>query len=92
MINEMTNSGQKTYEEISTGSTILNKHIDDMKSYNTEISEEMCQLPCMYWLPKMHKDPFGSRFIGASNKCTTKPISALITSCLNSLATFSRVL
>ena len=31
----------------------------------------------------MHKDPFGSRFIAPSNKCTTKPISALITSCLN---------
>ena len=83
MINEMTNSGLKTYEEVSTDLNIINKHIEDMKSYNIELSDEVCQLPHMYWLPKMHKDPFGSRFIAASNKCTTKPISALITSCLN---------
>ena len=32
MINEMTSSGLKTYEELSTGLNIINKHIEDMKS------------------------------------------------------------
>ena len=35
-----------------------------------------------YWLPKLHKNPYGARFIAASHKCTTKPLSKLLTSCL----------
>ena len=38
-------------------------------------------LPLFYWLPKLHKQPYGTRFIAASNKCTTKPLSRLLTSC-----------
>ena len=30
----------------------------------------------------MHKQPIGSRFIAASNSCTTKPLSKLLTTCL----------
>ena len=33
----------------------------------------------MYWLPKLHKDPYKSRFIAASSKCTTKHLSVLLT-------------
>ena len=43
----------------------------------------MMQLPTFYWLPKMHKTPVGSGFIAASSSCTTKPLSKLLTSCLN---------
>ena len=37
----------------------------------------MKQLPTFYWLPKMHKNPIGSRFIAASSACITKPLSQL---------------
>ena len=30
------------------------------------------------WFPKLHKKPYGSRFIAASNKCTTKQLSSLL--------------
>ena len=36
----------------------------------------------LYWLPKMHKTSVGSRFIAASFRCTTKPLSRLLTDCL----------
>ena len=33
----------------------------------------------------MHKTPYGSRFIAASNKCTTKSLSSTLTSCLTTV-------
>ena len=36
-------------------------------------------------MPKLHKTPFGSRFIAASNRCTTKPLSGLLTACLHTV-------
>ena len=35
-------------------------------------------LPIIYWLPKMHKIPFGARVIVASKNCSTKPLSDAI--------------
>ena len=46
---------------------------------------DMEELPSIYWLPKLHKNPYGNRFIAASNKCTTKPLSRLLTSCLSTV-------
>ena len=40
-------------------------------------------LPSMYWMPKMHKNPTGQRFIIASKFCSTKPLSRTISSVLN---------
>ena len=41
--------------------------------------EEFDFLPCIYWLPKMHKIPSGTRFIIAGNKCI-KQLSKHVTS------------
>ena len=46
-------------------------------------SEHEC-LPSFYWLPKLHKT-YGTRFIAASNKCTSKRLSSLLTSCFNTI-------
>ena len=43
-----------------------------------DVQEQHEQLPSFYWLPKLHKKPYGSRFIAASNKCTTKQLSSLL--------------
>ena len=40
------------------------------------------KLPTLYWLPKLHKRPYKSRFIANSNSCTTTELSILLTSCL----------
>ena len=42
----------------------------------------------MYWLPKLHKNPFKFRFISASSKCTTTKISVLLTSILTTIKNF----
>ena len=35
----------------------------------------MNNVPLIYWVPKMHKDPIGSRFIAGSKICSIKPLS-----------------
>ena len=77
-------NGPKTYEECSDNvDVIVKQHLLYMSSNNIKIPEVMTQLPAFYWLPKMHKTPTGSRFIAASSSCTTKPLSQLLTNCLN---------
>src|SRR5271170_4379908 len=53
-----------------------------MKELKIQVDEKQQQLPILFWIPKMHKNPSKQRFIAASHCCTTKPVSALITKCL----------
>ena len=39
----------------------------------------------MYWIPKLHKSPYKSRFISASSKCSTTKISIMLTSDLTAV-------
>ena len=43
------------------------------------------KLPTLYWLPKLHKRPYKSRFIADSSSCTTAELSILLTSCLTTI-------
>ena len=52
-----------------------------------QVPVDMWKLPGFYWMPKLHKNPYGCRFIASSNKCTTKPISKLLVSCLKMVST-----
>ena len=65
---------------------IISRHLDYMLRNEIEIQEQHEQLPSFYWLPKLHKHPYGSRFIAASNKCTTKRLSSLLT-CFKTIIT-----
>ena len=38
-----------------------------------------------YWLPKLHKRPYKSRFIANSSSCTTTELSKLMTSCFTAV-------
>ena len=49
------------------------------------ISENQEKLPTLYWLPKLHKRPYESRFIANSSSCTTTELSKLLTSCLTAV-------
>ena len=42
--------------------------------------EDHSMLPSLYWLPKLHKRPYKSRFIANSSACTTTELSILLTS------------
>ena len=62
--------------------TIIEKHISYMNEHKIKTDEEMMKLPNFYGIPKMHKMIPKMRYIAASNKCTTKPLSTMITKCL----------
>ena len=77
-----------TYKEVHSDCVnIISRHLDYMVRNNIEVQEQHEQLPSFYWLPKLHKKPYGSRFIAASNKCTTKRLSSLLTSCFKTIIT-----
>ena len=50
--------------------------------FDIKIEEKSKQLPSMYWIPKMHKKSVGTIFIIPFKKCTTKPLSKIISNIL----------
>ena len=69
-------AGNETYEKI-------NKHQEEIIPDNLETNTRLKfsngskdkSLPIMYWIPKLHKNQVGSRFVIASKTCSTKPVS-----------------
>ena len=53
--------------------------------FNVCANEDHSKLPTLYWLPKLHKRPYKSRFIANSSSCTTTELSILLTSCLTAI-------
>ena len=49
------------------------------------VDEDQSKLPTIYWLPKLHKRPYKSRFIANSSACTATELSILSTSCLTAI-------
>ena len=49
------------------------------------VDEDHSKLPTLYWLPKLHKRPYKSRFIANSSACTTTELSILLSSCLTAI-------
>ena len=45
----------------------------------------MTNLPFLYWLPKLHKSPYKQRYIAGSSRCSTKPLSKLLTKILSTV-------
>ena len=72
----------KTYVPVvkESLSSLLSRHKRFMKANSIE---EADYLPFLYWIPKMHKKPYSKqRYIAASARCSTKPLSAILTKCL----------
>ena len=57
-------------------------HVDLTKS---NIKIDKIDLPTFYWLPKLHKNPYKSRFISNSSNCSTTILSKHITSALTAV-------
>ena len=53
-----------------------------LHSFGIQSNSEELDLPYIYWIPKMHKNPYKHRFIAGSSKCSTKPLSILLTKLL----------
>ena len=49
------------------------------------VDEDHSKLSMLYWLPKLHKQPYKSRFIANSSACTTTELSIILTSLLTAI-------
>ena len=49
------------------------------------VDEDHSKLPTIFWLPKLHKRPYKSRFIANSSSCTTIELSIHLTSRLTAI-------
>ena len=72
-----------TYQQVKdTLHYILQQQINtlDFVFGSKNNDEEFNCLPCIYWLPKMHKIPSVGRFVIAGKKCINKQLSKHVTS------------
>ena len=72
-----------TYQQVNdTLHNILQQQNNTLDSvFRLKNNDEVFNcLPCIYWLPKMHKIPSGARFIIAGKKCINKQLSKHVTS------------
>ena len=72
-----------TYEHVTEDySKLVSGHLKFTAANHIVVQHDNRCLPQFYWLPKLQKKTYGARFIAASKKCTTKPLSKLLTGCL----------
>ena len=53
------------------------------------VDEDHSKLRTLYWLPKLHKQPYKSHFIAYSSSCITTELSILLTPRLTAIKTMS---
>ena len=63
------NSSDKT-----NTATTLSKEEMVLTSIGLSTKDDDCDLPSMYWVPKLHKNSYKQRYIAGSAKYTTKPL------------------
>ena len=80
-------SGTKAYAQTSAEEkSVINNHsFQNATRFGVSIDEDQERLPTFYWLPKLYKQPYKSRFIANSSSCTTTLLTKLLTSCLTSI-------
>ena len=64
---------------------ILQNHRSVMLTFGISLPEEDIDLPKLYWIPKLHKNPYKQRYIAGSAKCSTKPLSLILTRILTAV-------
>jgi len=71
-----------TYEKVTETNidNIIHDHTQFLSSNKIKLEEDFKQLPRIYWTPKMHKTPVGSRFIIGNPRSSLKPLTKHITS------------
>ena len=72
--------GNPTYNLTEfSASEVLDNRKSVITSFETDPNEDELDLPYIYWIPKMHKNPYKHRFIAGSARCSNKPLSILLT-------------
>ena len=70
----------------STECSIIEDHI--LNTTSLRAAPTYNKLPTMYWIPKLHKNPYKSRFISASSKCSLTNISKVLSLALTTMKEF----
>ena len=83
VLNEELNSTSTYVPAQLTKDKLLLRDIDTLTKSNIKIDK--LDLPAFYWLPKLHKTPYKSRFISNSSHCSTTILSKHITSALTAV-------
>ena len=79
-------SSSKTYEHVTMPKEeILANHRSVIESFNINFIEKECDLPLLYWIPKLHKNPYKERYIAGSSICSTKQLSKNLTIILSKI-------
>ena len=73
---ELTKPGQLTYQLSNKDAASINNDIISFSnSKGIKVPDSMIDIPLIYWIPKMHKNPIGKRFIAGSKLCSLKLLS-----------------
>ena len=74
-------TGNTTYKKTDlTKDEIIDDNVTYSQKLGFKITNNEKELPIMYWTPKFHKKPYGTRFIVASKQCSTKQLSKSVSS------------
>ena len=75
-----TMTGNPTYNLTAmSNDKILQSQHSVMLTFGISLPEEDIDLPKLYWIPKLHKNPYKQRYITAWDKFSTKPLSQSLT-------------
>ena len=78
--------GNPTYTPTTlTKEEISHNHRSVLCSFEFPTKDEELDLPSLYWIPKLHKCHFKQCYIVGSVKCSTKPLSTLLTCILSAV-------
>ena len=81
-----TMTGNPTYNLTAMSKEeILQNHHSVMLTFGISLPEEDIDLPKLYWIPKLYKNPYKQRYIAGSAKCSTKPLSQILTRILTAV-------
>ena len=58
-----------------------------LSSFGINTTSDEQDLPSLYLTPKLHKTSYKQRYIAGSSKCSTKPLSKLLTILLSAVKT-----
>jgi hypothetical protein len=79
-------SSNTTYKPTSFDKDeILVNHRSFMTSLNIPCGKESENLPCLYWIPKLHKTPYKERYIAGSSTCSTKAYFIYLTKIMSAV-------
>ena len=64
---------------------ILQNHHSVILTFGISLREEDSELPKLYQILKLHKNPYKQRYIADSAKCSTNPLSQILTRILTAV-------